>query len=93
MTVWLPGTPRGDDSRETGAASGGGAATPGGNGAATLDDALGGGGEEDSGILTIRSCIRPVSRGDSQAVINRPTASSHGATVQKDRKEKNPFIG
>ncbi len=89
MTGWLPGTPRVDDSREAGAAAGGGAS----GGAATPGGALGGGGEEDSGILTIRSCIRPVSRGDSQAVINRPTASSHGATVQKDRKEKNPFIG
>ena len=89
LTGWLPGTPRGDDSREAGAAVGGDAS----GGAATPGGALGGGGEEDSGILTIRSFIRPVSRGDSQAVINRPTASSHGATVQKDRKEKSPFIG
>ncbi len=105
LAGWLPGTPGAilEVSREVGAPpegdASGGAATPagdgadGGDGAADGDGALGGGGEEDSGTLSIRSCIRPESREDSQAVINRPTASSHGATVQKDRKEKNPSIG
>jgi len=96
---WLPATPGSalNDSRELGAAAGGGASggtvTLGGEGTADGGGTLGGGGEEDSGILGIQSCIRLGSRGNSQAVINRPTASSHGATVQKDRKEKSPFIG